>query len=425
MSVSALIAEVPIETKSIADYERFGKELCDEIVGIAKSLQDRAIFHINSTEKGGGVAELLKSQVALEQGLGLTSRWLVIRPSAKFFGVTKKIHHLLQGAEGRLSADEEAMYAEESTQLARALTEHLKRQPAELLVVHDPQPLGAASGLSTEKVLRLHIDLCRPNPTAIDWLCQSVPAFNHVIISREDCTLFCTPPGMLTTIPPAIDPLIPKNNPLPLGAAQKIIQEHGIDSKRPLLTQISRFDQWKDPLGVIKAYRLAKRSIPDVQLALVGFFQADDDADSIEYFKLVQAEAGSDPDIHLFSNVEQLYETPNDVFINALQVGSDVVVQKSVREGFGLTATEAMWKGKAVVGGDAGGIRLQITSGENGILVHTVEETARAIIELISHPARRKKLGQAARQSVQEKFLMTRFVRDNLVVYRRLMRSSV
>jgi trehalose synthase len=408
-----LLSEISVPPQLLADYAQFGEEICDDLLTQAEELQGKRVLHINSTEKGGGVAELLKSQVGLEQGAGLKSRWAVIRPSAQFFAVTKKIHHFLQGAEGELSSSEIKTYEHESASLAGALARYLEENPADLLVVHDPQPLLAAAALAGPKVLRLHIDLCQPNPAIMTWLCQHVPSFNHAIISRRDCTLLCGSPENVTTIPPAIDPLTAKNNPLPPAEA------------RPIVTQVSRFDQWKDPLGVIAAYRIAKKAVPDAQLVLIGFFQADDDADSAEYFKLVQAEAGADPDIHLFSALAQLKDTPNDIFINAFQVASDVILQKSIKEGFGLTVTEAMWKGKAVVGGDAGGIRLQIESGNNGLIVNTPAETGAALIQLLTDTVLQKKLGAAARASVQEQFLMPRFVRDNVLVYRRLLTSGI
>lgn len=414
------LEEIAVEKKLLADYERFGQNVCLETREVAEKLAGRRIVHVNATEKGGGVAELLRSQVALERGLGLAVRWVVIRPSADFFAVTKKIHHLLQGMAGRLEANEEELYKVGSERLASALREYVADDPADLLVVHDPQPLLAASGLLPLKILRLHVDLCRPNAGMMEWLCRKVPAYNQVVVSRQDCTLVCAGDA-LTTIAPAIDPLTPKNEPLSWVAAKKMVRDFGIDNKRPLITQISRFDLWKDPLGVVAAYRLAKRSIPDLQLALVGFFRADDDADSQEYFRQVEAEVGSDPDIHLFSQAKQLGEVPNDMFINAVQVASDVIIQKSIREGFGLTVTEAMWKSKAVIGGDAGGILLQIESGKNGVLVSGIDEAAAAVVDLISQPARRQQLGAAARVSVQKRFLMPRFVRDNLRVYQQLL----
>lgn len=394
-----------------------------ELARLAQELPSKRLLHVNSASLGGGVAELLQSQVALEQGLGLDARWVVIEPShSKFFTVTKKIHNLLQGAEGELTNEDKELYQRVSEELHQDLEQYLEAAPADWLVIHDPQPALAASGLAGgPRIWRLHIDLCQPNPTIIDWLCEMSKHFAYGIVSRADCYPLCLPPSRTAVIPPAIDPDTEKNNPLPRSQAQAILRRHGLDTGRPIIAQVSRFDYWKDPLGVLAAFRLAQKIFPQAQLLLVGFIQAADDPQAADYLKEVKKQAEGDPNIHLLADLSQLKGASNNQFINAVQVASDVIVQKSVREGFGLTVTEAMWKGKAVVGGDAGGIRLQITDGENGLLVHTVDEAAAAIIRLLADPGLRQRLGQAAKTSVARRYLMPRYLRDHLIAYRQVL----
>jgi len=224
----------------------------------------------------------------------------------------------------------------------------------------------------------------------------------------------------VVVFPPAIDPLMPKNQPLDLTAAKGILKNYGIDTSRPLISQVSRFDPWKGFPEVIEAYLLAKKKIPGLQLAMVGFFLALDDPEAAKIYKLVKSKSEKNPDIFLFSDPQMLGSLKVDDFVNAIQVGSDVILQNSIREGFGLTVAEAMWKGKAVIGGNVGGIKLQIQNGENGFLVSNSKELAKRIIQLIKNPGLAKKLGETARETVKEKFLIPRLLRDYLKLFKEL-----
>lgn len=416
----ARIDEIAVPPKDFGPYQQFNNYMYDQVLAHADKVRGLHIVHINSTEKGGGVAELLWSQVALEKSLGINARWLVIRPgNPAFFDVTRRIHNLFQGGDDELLPEDQQIYAEESQQLSAALADALAGQVVDMIVTHDPQPYDTVAQLriAAPKILRFHVDVQQPNPAIIDWLCRDVAAFTRVIVSREDCRLACLAPQMVLVIAPAIDPLTVKNQPLDPVQADTMIKKHGIDPALPLITQISRFDPWKDQVGVVAAYQQAKKHIPGLQLALVGFFQADDDPAARDYFQQVQALASDDPQIFLFSQLDQLKNTSNEEFIRAMLTASDVVLQKSIREGFGLTATEAMWKGKAVIGGDVGGIKLQIKHGINGWLVSTVADTAQAIVELLRDDGKRAALGTAARQAVADTYLISRYIRDNLAVY--------
>ena len=288
-----------------------------------------------------------------------------------------------------------------------------------MIVAHDPQPYGAVAQLpiAAPKILRFHVDVQQPNPAIVDWLCRDVASFEQVIVSREDCRLACLAPQVVSVVAPAIDPLTVKNQPLDAAQADIILKKYGIDPTLPLITQVSRFDPWKDQLGVVAAYQQAKKDIAGLQLALVGFFQADDDPAARNYFQEVCDAVGTDDQVFLFSDMNQLRDSSNEAFIQAVLTASDVVIQKSIREGFGLTATEAMWKGKAVIGGKVGGISLQIRHGVNGWLVSTVSDTAQAIVELLRDDRKRAALGTAAHQTVADNYLISRDIRDNLAVY--------
>lgn len=417
-----MVRQVDISAKAITSYQDIDPA-APQLPRLAEELPAKRIVHVNSVSEGGGVAELLKSQVALERGLGLDSRWVVIAPAdPQFFVVTKKIHNLLQGAEEALTAEEKDVYRNVSEQLDKELEKYLADYPADLLIIHDPQPALTATLLtSPPRIWRLHIDLCEPNASIIDWVCEMSRHFAYGIVSRHDCYPLCLPPSRTAIIPPAIDPFTAKNNPLPLNEAEEILRQHGLDPGRPIISQVSRFDYWKDPLGVLEAFRLTQQAWPEAQLLLAGFIQAADDPEAIAYVQEVRQQANNDPSIHIFSNLRQLKDVSNDQFINAVQVASDIIVQKSVREGFGLTVTEAMWKGKAVIGGATGGILLQITDRENGLLVHTVEETAAAMIRLLQEPELAKRLGQEAKLAVARQYLMPRYLKDHLLAYRQVL----
>jgi len=391
-------------------------EAIDELLTTAAQLKHLHIVHINSTATGGGVAEILQSLVPLTNGLGISTERAVIDPPPEFFQVTKRIHNLLQGADGDLSTEELDTYYQGIQKVA----EDMRRRDlsADVWFLHDPQLLPLARLLprkSSDKWFWVcHIDLTTPNRGVLDTLLPLVKAYDNLVFSLGSYVpdgLIDMPPVFIA--PPAIDPLTVKNVPLPRKRAKKLVAAMGIDTARPLISQVSRFDMWKDPWGVVEAYRLARQSIPGLQLALLGLIEASDDPEALGVLESVKELAGDDPDIHLYYHTESLPATVDEI-VNAFQVVSDVLLQKSIREGFGLTVTEAMWKGKAVIGGNVGGIRIQIENGTNGYLIDTPEECAWRIVELLKDPELRSRLGEAARESVRQRFLMPSLALDYL-----------
>jgi len=286
---------------------------------------------------------------------------------------------------------------------------------ADIWIIHDPQPAGVIQYLPNfhPSVCRLHIDLTSPNLETWRFIRGFLGMYDLIIVSSKK---FIKPEikNKTVVIPPAINPLTLKNQALDLKSAQEILTSFGIDVKKPLISQVSRFDPWKRPLEVIEAYKIAKRKIPHLQLALVGFFLAQDDPEALSIFKKVKKKAEGDPDIFLFADVNLLGSLKVDIFVNAIQVASDIILQNSSREGFGLSVTEAMWKGKVVIGGKAEGLKTQIKNGETGFLVSSPKEMARKIVQLIQNPQLARKIGKKAHLSVKKNFLITRLLKDYL-----------
>jgi trehalose synthase len=419
--------EIHIPVLPFSEYSRFGVKDFKAVRSRAAKLKGRRILHINSTEKGGGVAEILSSQVGLERGLGIDSRWIVLRPSRdEFFLATKKIHDLLQGKKDRMTDQEKQLYFEESKLMASEVDRFLQHHLPDLLIIHDPQPLvlGCSFPNGTRKVLRLHIDLSEPDTGTVDFLRPYIQQYHGLIVSRKDYRFSWNGHSGGSVIMPAIDPLAEKNREMSVQQAREILSFHNIHPDRPIVSQVSRFDLWKDPLGVIEAYDHAKNKIPNLQLLLVGLSQARDDLTALEIFNLVKRRAGRDTSIHLFIDPDHLGDISNDTFVNAVQTGSDVVIQKSTREGFGLTVTEAMWKGKTVIGGNVGGISLQLKNGKNGFLVSSPKETAKRIVQILRDGDFGERLGREARKTVQKQFLLPRYLKENFDVYLRALNGS-
>lgn len=292
---------------------------------------------------------------------------------------------------------------------------------ADIWIVNDPQPAGVIQFLPNfhPSACHLHIDLSSPNREVWDFVAGFLEGYDRVVVSSQDFVRQDIKEEAVV-FAPAIDPLRPKNQPMELKTAQQILTSFGINIKKPLITQVSRFDPWKDPLGVIKAYQTAKKEIPDLQLAMVGFFLAQDDPEGIKVFNIVKKEAQKDPNIFLFSDPSMLGSLKVDEFVNAIQVASDVILQKSIKEGFGLTVTEAMWKGKAVIGGNAGGIKTQIKDKENGFIVNNPQQAAEQIIKLVKDPGLRQAIGEKAHLTVKNNFLMPRLLKDYLKLFKDL-----
>ncbi|KPK21822.1 MAG: hypothetical protein AMJ76_01670, partial [Dehalococcoidia bacterium SM23_28_1] len=342
------------------------EEARQDILSAAQSLKGLRVVHVNATPNGGGVAEILRSLVPMMRGLDIdASRW-TLEADERFFTITKRLHNGLQGNMTLLCREDVDCYWLHNEQAARAL--ELAFGSPDILVVHDPQVMAVPAFLDngSRMVWHCHVDLTAPCEDVQARLLPLTQFYLRCVVSMHDYVVSGMPHDRVSVFPPAIDPLSPKNVPLSSENARQILARLGIDASRPLVTQVSRFDPWKDPQGVVDAYRLAKRRVPGLQLALVGALTAVDDPEGEEVWQSVCSYAGDDPDIHIYAQPEV---GGDDTTVNAFQTASNVVIQKSTREGFGLTVTEAMWKGTPVIGGDCGGIRSQIQDGVSGYLV--------------------------------------------------------
>jgi trehalose synthase len=344
--------------------------------------------------------------------VGLDCNWHVIYGREEFFNATKVMHNALQGSPQDLSEEQWNTWLSYNETNARALSDGW-----DVCIVHDPQPAAVAS-LVPEKarhwVWRCHIDLSTPNPYTLERLVPYLDPYPACVFHMPQYA----PAGLdgrAHIVPPAIDPLAPKNMAFSPEDAVYICGQFGIDVDRPLLCQVSRFDPWKDPLGVIDAYRIVKEHMPEVQLALVGSM-ATDDPEGWDFFNATVAHADGDPDIHILNNLNNV----GAIEVNAFQSHCDVVIQKSTREGFGLTVTEAIWKARPFVGGDVGGIPLQVADGESGFLVSSVEQCAHRSLEILHDPALGRRLGRAGKEAVRRRFLTPRLLRDWLVLFEEL-----
>jgi trehalose synthase len=408
-----MLQPVALAQKSLSDYQSIsGRSLIDEIRERAERLKGKRILHLSATAFGGGVAEILMTLVPLMIDVGLECEWDVIYWREEFFNVTKVMHNSLQGSPQDLSEEQWSTWLRYNEINASQMSEEW-----DVCIVHDPQPAAVCSlvpGKARTWVWRCHIDLSTPNPLTLERLEPYLEPYPATIFHMDQYV----PSGMdgrAHIIPPAIDPLAPKNMAFSPDDAVYICQQFGIDVDRPLLCQVSRFDPWKDPLGVIDAYRIVKETFPEIQLALVGSM-ATDDPEGWDYFNATVAHADGDPDIHILNNLNNV----GAIEVNAFQSHCDVVIQKSTREGFGLTVTEAIWKARPLIGGNVGGIPLQITDGESGFLVSNVEDCAQRAIEILGDPGLGKHLGRAGKETVRKRFLTPRLLRDWLALFEQM-----
>ncbi len=406
-------------TKSLADYRSIiRRELYDEIRDLSARLDGARVLHVNATSFGGGVAEILYTLVPLMRDVGIQADWGIMFGAEPFFNVTKGFHNALQGADYELTVEGRAIYEEYNRQSAAALVE--AEDEWDLMFIHDPQPAllkHFTEGLSekTKWIWRCHIDTSTPNKQVLDYLAPYIEGYDAQIYTMNEYT----PPGIelpnLTLIPPAIDPLSPKNMALSHDDARYIVNQFGVDTSRPFILQVSRFDPWKDPLGVIDVYRAAKEEVPETQLVLIGSMAHDDPEGWDYWYKTVNYAAG-DQDIFLFSNLTNV----GAIEVNAFQSLADVVIQKSIREGFGLVVSEALWKGRPMVAGRVGGIPMQVTAG-GGILVDTVHEAATACAKLLKDPEYAAEMGRRGKEHVREHYLTPRLLRDDLALFAKLL----
>jgi trehalose synthase len=400
-----VLQPVAVGSKTLADYTHIvGRDLVEEIRELAEPLKGSRVVHVSATAFGGGVSEILYTLVPLMKDVGLEVEWQVIYGREEFFNATKLMHNALQGAPEDLSDEQWDTWRRYNEMNARELVGGW-----DVALIHDPQP-AALYKLVPEKARgwcwRCHIDMSSPNPETMGQLLPYIAEYPQSVFHVRDYV----PEGMgghVNIVPPAIDPLAPKNMALSPEDAVFVCNQFGLDVDRPLICQVSRFDPWKDPIGVIDAYRLVKDEFPEVQLALVGSMAADD-PEGWNYFNETVAHAEGDPDVHILNN----FNNVGAVEVNAFQSHADVLIQKSTREGFGLTVSEAIWKAKPFIGGRVGGIPIQVRDGETGYLVDTVEECGQRIADVLRDPALGKDLGRRGKEYVRVHFLMPRLLRD-------------
>ena len=399
---------VTVGERSIDQYASVvGEQKIEELRALASRLKGARVLHINSTAYGGGVAEILRSYIPLLRSLGVDARWEIIRGDDAFFNITKSFHNALQGAEFSLDERTKETYLATNSRNAKYLNGDF-----DYVIIHDPQPaaLRVLHGADHAKwVWRSHIDTSSPNPEVWAFLQPFVEVYDALVFTMDQYVSPGLDKEKVCIVPPAIDPLNPKNMFLSKEFCRKIVGWVGVSPDRPLITQVSRFDPWKDPLGVIKVFRSIRKYIPGLQLAMLGHL-AMDDPEGWGMYDQVSAAAAEDPDIYLFTN----YTAASSIEVNAFQRHSDVVIQKSKREGFGLVVSEALWKGTPVVAGRAGGISMQLEDGSAGFLVDSDEECAERVLQLLRDPANAKRMGLNGRRQIRSNFLTTRLLSDEL-----------
>ncbi len=386
----------------VADYEKYvGAETIERLREKARPLQGLRVAHVNSTYYGGGVAEMLAPLTLLMNDLGLKTEWRAIRGGQEFFSFTKEMHNALQSGEIELTEAKKQLY--QAVVYENALRTHLDH---DRVVIHDPQPLPLVEHYQKKGpwVWRCHVDLSRPNRELWSFLAPFIEKYDAVIASIEEFAQELATPQVFFM--PAIDPFTAKNREMSEDEIDERLAHYGIPTDLPLVAQVSRFDRWKDPAGVIRAFELAREEVAGT-LVLLGSVATDDPEGEEMYESLL---AHQDERIILISQEDA-------ALVNALQRRAAIVLQKSIREGFGLTVTEALWKGRPVVGGNVGGIRYQIEDGVNGFLVSSVEEAAARIVQLIEDEELRERLGGRARETVRERFLMTRLLEQYLDLF--------
>jgi trehalose synthase len=409
-----VLQEVALVQRSLADYTHLaGRGLVAAIRDLAEPLHGKRVLHVSATAFGGGVSEILYTLVPLMRDVGLDAHWQVILGREDFFNVTKLLHNSLQGGPEPISDAQWEVFEAYNAMNAQDLEGEW-----DLVVVHDPQPAALRSHAidrARRWAWRCHIDLSTPNEATLERMLPVLRDYDATVWHLEQYVPESLDGGLQRVVPPAIDPLSPKNMALSPEDAAFVCEQFGVDPERPLVCQVSRFDPWKDPIGVIDAYRLIRERVADAQLALVGSM-ATDDPEGWEFFHQTFRYADGDPDIKILNNLNNV----GAIEVNAFQSQADVVMQKSLREGFGLTVTEALWKGRATIGGNVGGIPLQISDGETGFLVSTAEEAAERAVDVLSDPELAKRLGRAGKERARERFLTPRYLRDWLELMRDL-----
>jgi trehalose synthase len=403
---ASTLQRVPVVPRDLQDYGLLvASELITEVRDLAAELRGVRVVQVSSTAMGGGVAELLQSLVPLELGLGIDVEWRLLCPDDRLFDVTKHLHNALQGRRQPLAPEEFAIYEARSAHCGPMLG-----QGFDIALVHDPQPAAlrlAAPEAADRWLWRCHIDTQDPEPSAWAYLRGIVEGFDRAIFTLAEFVPVGFPVPV-DIVAPAIDPLSTKNTEMTNGVARNVVMKFGIDPRRPLVAQIARFDPWKDPLGVMAAFERVRVRVPEAQLALVGSL-ATDDPEGWEVLHEVVARAATARGVRVLSNLDGVGAHE----VNAFQRAADVAVQKSLREGFGLTVSEALWKKTPVVGGRAGGIPMQLGE-QSPLLVDSVEQCAERVVELLDDPVYRTIMGNAGHERVRRDFLIVRLLRDEL-----------
>jgi trehalose synthase len=413
------LQHVNVGTKLLADYATIASRgLMEQIRSLAEPLAGKRVLHLSATAFGGGVAEILYTLVPLMRDAGLDAEWRIIYGQDDFFDVTKTIHNALQGDPNGLNDEQTETFRRYNQLNAEALQDRF-----DYVIVHDPQPAGMiehAREVADRWIWRCHIDLSTPNAEVLGFLLPWLARYDATVFHRRQYVPASNGLPAAYIWPPAIDPFTPKNMALSTEDAAYILDQFGIDVERPLVSQVSRFDPWKDPLGVIEAWRTVRRSKPDVQLALVGSM-AHDDPEGWEYYNRTVTAADGDPDIFILSNLNNV----GSVEVNAFQVHSSALIQKSVREGFGLTVTEALWKARPIVAGRVGGIVDQIQDRETGFLVDSPQTCAEALSAILDDPQQARLMALRGKEFVRRNFLSPRLLRDWLALFNELAGNDI
>ncbi len=380
---------------------------------LADSLKGKSITHINSTAHGGGVAEVLSNMIPLMRDVGLEVHWDVLQGSLEFFKITKKIHNALQGMNLQLTEEEQKIYLGVSK-----INSALATVESDYVLVHDNQPAAIINFVSDKRnkwIWRCHVDLSTPNLTVWNFLEHYINRYDGAIFSAKGYVIPSLKVPKIQISTPAINPLCQKNKDLDDTTINAILSKYGINPEKPIITQVGRFDLFKDPLSVIDVYRLVKRDVPQLQLLLIAGMATDDPEGWLVLEKTAR-HAGEDPDIHLLTDLKGV----GDLEVNAFQRASEVVLQMSTREGFGLTVTEALWKGVPVVARNVGGIPLQVIDGRDGFLVETIEQAAEKTLHLIKHKDEAVQMGNYGREHVRKNFLIVTSLKDHLLLLKDL-----
>lgn len=396
------------ESTNIDNYRPLvGASLVDDIHALARSLKGLRVCHVNATAAGGGVAELLGREIPIYNALGIRADWRTIHGNNDFFTITKGFHNAIQGAQFQMTQEIRDEYLHHNRLSAETLEDNY-----DIYIVHDPQPAALrhfAKKSAAKWIWRCHIDSGQPNPDVWHFLQPYVESHDAAVFTMEAFRPEGLAMPQVYYIPPAIDPLATKNMDLPLDLCRRAIGNMGVNLKEPILLQVSRFDPWKDPLGVIRAYNMVKQSRPKAQLVLVGAM-ASDDPEGWGILDTINQFARKDPGIFVFTNMTGV----GNMEVNAFQRGADLIIQKSLKEGFGLVVSEAFWKGKPLVAGRAGGIPMQFPKGYDKFLVNSVEECADRLLHLLDHPNEAEQFGKEGMEKVRQEFLMPRLIRDEL-----------